>query len=186
MTDPSEFTMSRISMIQPDQASGAAAEIFSKIKKAVGKVPNAYLTIGTHNPEALGLLLSADDIVSRGTLSKQDHEAINLAVSEAVGCDYCVAAHTAIGKMVGLSVEATRQIRSGQPTGDSKRDALVHFVRNLVLTHGTVSAEEFAAILDAGYTQSELVDISLAVSAITFTNAINRISDTTLDFPKVN
>jgi len=117
MTDPSEFTMSRISMIQPDQASGAAAEIFSKIKKAVGKVPNAYLTIGTHNPEALGLLLSADDIVSRGTLSKQDHEAINLAVSEAVGCDYCVAAHTAIGKMVGLSVEATRQIRSGQPSG---------------------------------------------------------------------
>jgi len=178
--------MSRISMIQPDKATGAAAESFAKIKKAVGKVPNAYLTVGTHNPEALGALLSADDIVSRSTLSKQDHEAINLAVSEAVGCDYCVAAHTAIGKMVGLSEEATRQIRAGQPTGEAKRDALVHFVRNLVLTHGTVSDAEFSAIIDAGYTQAELIDISLAISAITFTNVINRISDTTLDFPKIN
>lgn len=178
--------MSRISTTQPDQATGAAAEIFSKVKESIGKVPNAYLTIGTHSPEALGLLLSADDIVSRSTLSKQDHEAINLAVSEAVGCDYCVAAHTAIGKMVGLSDEATRQIRSGQPTGEPKRDALVQFVRNLILTHGTISIEEFTAIIDAGYTQSELIDISLAVSAITFTNAVNRISDTTLDFPKVS
>ncbi|OTP67420.1 carboxymuconolactone decarboxylase family protein [Caballeronia sordidicola] len=177
--------MSRISMIQPDQATGAAAEIFSKIKKAIGKVPNAYMTIGTHNPEALGALLTVDEIVSRGTLSKQDTEAINLAVSEAVGCNYCVAAHTAIGKMVGLSDEATRQIRAGQPTDSAKRDALVRFVRNLVLTHGTVSDEEFSAVIGAGYTQAELVDISLAVSAITFTNAINRISDTTLDFPKI-
>jgi uncharacterized peroxidase-related enzyme len=177
--------MSRISTVQLDQATGAAAEIFAKIKKAVGKVPNAYLTIGTHNPEALGALLSADEIVSRGTLSKQDHEAINLAVSEAVGCDYCVAAHTAIGKMVGLSEEATRQIRAGQATGNEKRDALVHFVRNLVLSHGTVSDSEFSAILDAGYTEAELIDISLAISAITFTNAINRINDTTLDFPRI-
>lgn len=176
--------MSRISTIQPDQATGAAADIFAKIKKAVGKFPHAYLTVGTHNPEALGALLSGDDIVS-STLSKQDHEAINLAVSEAVGCDYCVAAHTAIEKMVELSEEATQQIRSGQPTGHEKRDALVHFVRNLILTHGTVRDVEFAAIIDAGYTQAESVDISLAVSAITFTKAINRINDTTLDFPKI-
>jgi hypothetical protein len=59
--------MSRISMIQPDKATGAAAEIFAKIKKAVGKVPNAYLTVGTHNPEALGALLSASRITKRLT-----------------------------------------------------------------------------------------------------------------------
>jgi Uncharacterized conserved protein len=129
--------MSRIPVVQVDEATGAAAAVFSGIKKAFGKVPNAYLTIGTYNPEALSALLSIDAIVSRSTLSKQDIEAINLAVSGAVGCDYCEAAHTVIGKMTGLSGEATRQIRAGQSSGSEKRDTLVRFVRDLVLTHGT-------------------------------------------------
>jgi hypothetical protein len=70
--------------------------------------------------------------------------------------------------MVAPSNEARRQIRSGQPTGGEKRDSLVHFVRNLVLKQKMVSDVEFSAIIDAGYTPAELIDISLAVPTITF------------------
>ena len=47
----------------------------------------------------------------------------------------------------------------------------------------TFCKEEFLAIKAAGYTDTRLVDISLALAVITFTNAFNRINDTTLDFP---
>ena len=68
-------------------------------------------------------------------------------------------------------------------TAPTKRDALVRFVRSLVLTRGTVSADDFWAIKAAGYKDTQLVEISLVMAVITFTNVFNRINDTTLDYP---
>jgi uncharacterized peroxidase-related enzyme len=175
--------MSRIPTPAVESATGATAELFAQIKKAAGKVPNTFAAIGAHGPAALKVMLQADAVLAAGSLSKQDQETIKLAVSAAVGCDYCEAAHSLLGKLTGLQPEALRRIRAGQPTGDAKRDALVRFVRLLVLTRGSISEEEFLAIKAAGYTDTQLVDISLALAVITFTNAFNRINDTTLDFP---
>jgi uncharacterized peroxidase-related enzyme len=175
--------MSRLSVPSLESATGPTGEIYSQIKKAIGNVPNTYAAIGAHGPAALKTMLSADAVLAAGTLSKQDRETINLAVSAAVGCDYCEAAHNVLGKFAGLQPEVLKRIRAGRPTGDAKRDALVRFVRLLVLTRGTVSEEEFEAIKAAGYTDAQLVEISLALAVITFTNAFNRINDTTLDFP---
>ncbi|WP_027796705.1 carboxymuconolactone decarboxylase family protein [Paraburkholderia acidipaludis] len=177
--------MSRLTAIQPEAATGAAAEIFAKIRKAVGKVPNAYATIGSHSPEALGAILGVEAVIAAGTLTKQEVEAIKLAVSEVAGCDYCVAAHTLAGKFSGLSPEAMKQVRAGEPTGDAKRDALVRYVRVLVTTRGTVPENEVNAIREAGYTERQIIEIALAVASITFTNLVNRVNDTTLDFPAV-
>jgi uncharacterized peroxidase-related enzyme len=177
--------MTRLTTLNPVDATGPAAELFANIKKAVGKVPNAYATIGTHSPAALGAMLAVDGVIGKGTLSKSDVETIKLAVSEVAGCDYCVAAHTLMGKMAGLSPEAMREVRAGTATGDVKRDALVRFVRTLVSSSGTVASTEVEAVLAAGYTEQQLIEISLAITSITFTNLVNRINDTTLDFPAV-
>lgn len=177
--------MSRLTAIKPEEATGAAAEVFAKIRKAVGKVPNAYATIGTHSPEALGAMLGVEAVLAGGSLSKADIETIKLAVSEVAGCDYCVAAHTLTGKFAGLTPEAMKQVRAGEATGDGKRDALVRFVRTLVLTHGTVPQSDVNAVKEAGYTERQIVETALAIASITFTNLVNRVNDTTLDFPAV-
>ncbi|HTH60767.1 MAG TPA: carboxymuconolactone decarboxylase family protein [Paraburkholderia sp.] len=177
--------MSRLSSIKPEAATGEAAELFAKIRKAVGKVPNAYATIGTHSPAALGSMLATDAAVASGALSKTDIETIKLAVSEVAGCDYCVAAHTLVGKIAGLSPDTMKQVRAGESTGDAKRDALVRFVRALVGTRGTVPEREVDAVREAGYSERQLIEIALTISSITFTNLVNRMNDTTIDFPAV-
>jgi uncharacterized peroxidase-related enzyme len=177
--------MSRFSAISPEAATGATAEVFAKIKKGAGKVPNAYATIGTHAPAALAAILGAEAVLASGNLSKAEIEIIKLAVSEVAGCDYCLAAHTLMGKFAGLSPEAMKQVRAGDATGDAKRDALVRFVRTLVSTHGTVPVEEVDAIRAAGYNEQQVIEIILAITSITFTNLVNRVNDTTLDFPAV-
>ncbi|MBI2256632.1 MAG: carboxymuconolactone decarboxylase family protein [Proteobacteria bacterium] len=177
--------MSRINTPAAEAATGATAELFGQIKKAAGRVPNAYAAIGALEPNVLKAMLQADGALSAGTLSKQDRETIKIVVSQTGGCDYCVAAHSQIGKMVGLQPETLRQIRTGEPTGETKRDALIHFVRKLVRTSGTIAEAEFDAIRAAGYTESQLVEISLAIAVIVFTNVFNRINDTTIDFPAV-
>lgn len=178
--------MSRIHTPAIDTATGASAEVFAQIKKAVGSVPNTFASIGTHGPAALKAVLAADGVLAAGTLSKSDLETIKLLVSSVVGCDYCVAAHSLLGKMTGLSQDALRHIRAGEPTGDTKRDALIHFVKLLASTSGTIAEAEFVAIKAAGYTDEQLVEISLAIATTTFTNIFNRINDTAVDFPAVN
>jgi AhpD family alkylhydroperoxidase len=105
-------------------------------------------------------------------------------ISELAGCDYCVAAHSMVGKMVGLSAETMNAIRQGASTGDAKRDALVRFVLAIALTPGTLPQDQVQALQTAGYSGEQIVHIGLAISVITFTNAFNRINDTVVDFPK--
>jgi uncharacterized peroxidase-related enzyme len=175
--------MSRLSV--PHFATGATADIYGQIKKAIGNVPNTFAAIGAHGPAALKSVLAADAVLASGNLSKRDQEAIKLVISGVAGCDYCVAAHSLLGKLAGLKPEELKKIRDGKPTGDVKRDALVRFVRKLAATSGTVSEADFAAIKDAGYSDAQLVDISLAFATTVFTNVFNRINDTDIDFPAV-
>jgi uncharacterized peroxidase-related enzyme len=177
--------MDRIDTPAIDQATGATADVYAHIRKMAGSVPNTFAAIGAHGPEALQAVLHADGVLGAGTLSKQDLETIKLVVSEAAGCDYCVAAHTMLGKMTGLKADALGAMRAGQATGDDKRDALVRFVNRLQRTSGTIAIEHFAAIKEAGYTDRQLVEISLAIAVTAFTNVFNRINDTAVDFPAV-
>lgn len=177
--------MSRIHTPALDTATGETAEVYAHIKKLAGKVPNTFATIGAHGPAALKSMLQADAVLARGSLTRQDQETIKLIVSEVAGCDYCVAAHTAVGKMTGLSFEQLRRLRAGEITGDARRDALARFVRDLAATNGAISHDAFTAIRAAGYSDAQLVDISLAVAVTTFTNVFNRINDTVVDFPAV-
>lgn len=177
--------MSRIQTPSISSATGATAEVYGQIKKAAGSVPNTFAAIGALRPDALKAVLLADGILAVGSLSKGEQETIKLLVSSLVGCDYCVAAHSLLGKLVGLSPDALRNIRAGEPTGDAKRDALIHFVKLLITTEGTIAQHEFSAIKDAGFTDEQLVEISLAIATTTFTNVFNRINDTAVDFPAV-
>ncbi|KND60237.1 Macrophage infectivity potentiator-related protein [Candidatus Burkholderia verschuerenii] len=175
--------MSRLSQLDINEATGVTAELFSTIKRAAGRVPNAYAAIGTHSPAALGAAMAGDAVLAKSTLSKADVEAVKLAVSELAGCDYCAAAHTAVGKMVGLTQAQTQQIRAGEATGDAKRDALVRFVRTLASTRGTLDERKLNTVREAGYTDAQITDALFAMSVINFTNLFNRVNDTTIDFP---
>jgi len=177
--------MSRILTPAVDTATGAAAEVFEQIRKVAGSVPNTFAAIGALNPAALRAVLSADGVLAHSTLTKQDQETIKLVVSAVAGCDYCVAAHSVLGKMTGLKPDVLAQLRAGGSTGDIKRDALASFVRTLTKTSGTIPEEDFEAIKHAGYSDAQLVDISLAIAITVFTNVFNRINDTDIDFPPV-
>lgn len=175
--------MNRLHTASMVDATGPAAQVFSSIKAAIGSVPNAFLTAGSNSPLALSAALALDASVHKGSLSVKEIEVIKLAVSEVSSCDYCVAAHTAIGKQAGLSRAAMLAARFGQPSDNSRFDALSTFARALVGTSGTVPADVLAKVHAEGYTDQQIIDALLAVTSITFNNLVNRVNDTPLDFP---
>jgi uncharacterized peroxidase-related enzyme len=177
--------MPRLPVPDLNSATGATAEVYAQLKKAIGGVPNTFAAIGAYRPDALKSILLADSVLAAGSLTKRDQETIKLVLSGVAGCDYCVAAHSLLGKLAGLKPEELKNIRDGKPSGDVKRDALIRFVRTLAETSGTVSDDDYAAIKAAGYSDAQLVDISLAFATNAFTNVFNRINDTAIDFPAV-
>ncbi|USX24480.1 carboxymuconolactone decarboxylase family protein [Oxalobacteraceae bacterium OTU3CINTB1] len=164
-------------------ATGKAAQLFTAIKSAAGMVPNAYAAIGNNSPLALEAALNLDAALRKASLSAKELEVIKLAVSEIGGCDYCLAAHTLFAGKLGLSREAVGRVRHNLPTGEARLDALAGFVHAVVGARGEVPAEVVAAVRAAGYSDTQVVDALLAVSAITFTNLFNRVNATALDFP---
>jgi len=175
--------MSRLFNQPIAESTGHAAQLYTAIKAAVGIVPNAYNNIGSNSPVALETLLNIDGALKKGTLGAKEGEVVKLVASQSAECDYCLAAHTLIGKKTGLSKEDILAIRRGTPSSDSRLDALAGFSRELITTNGTMQASAVEKIKAAGFTDTQIVEIVLAITSITFTNLFNRINDTVLDFP---
>jgi AhpD family alkylhydroperoxidase len=174
--------MSRISIPAVAAATGATAELFQRVRKLSGRVPNTYAAIGALQPAALRAILEAEAVLAASSLGRQEVETVKLAVSAASGSDCCVAAHSLLAKLAGVPASAIRSIREARAT---IRYPLASFARSLVTTGGTISDAQFLAIKSAGVTDRQLVEISLAAALVTFTNLFNRINDTNVDFPRV-
>ena len=177
--------MSRLHTVPVNEAKGKTDELYRSIKQVMGKVPNAYLTIGSNAPDLLAQTLQLNTVLSKSSLTPREHEAINLAVSEESGCDYCLAAHTPLALKAGYSEAQTLELRQGFLVDDVRINALVKFVQLLVSTRGTLSAQHVSAFKQAGFSDQQVVETVGVVTAILFTNMINRINDTEIDFPAV-
>lgn len=174
--------MSRIKQLSPENATGAVAELFTAIKGKLGMVPNLMRAIG-NSPAALEAYLQFSGGLSGGSLSNQQREQIALAVGETNQCDYCVAAHSALGKMAGLSTDQICDARRGSAV-DSKSDALIRFARKLVSERGHVSDEDLQELRGHGFSDGDLSEVVANVALNIFTNYFNHVAETDLDFPK--
>lgn len=175
--------MSRLFNQPVSESSGHAAQLYAGIKAAVGLVPNAYVNIGSNSPMVLETLLNIDGALKKGVLGVKEGEVVKLVVSQAAECDYCLAAHTLIGKKTGLSKEDILALRKGAPSSDARLDALANFTREAISTKGTLPAAVLENIKNVGFTDAQIVEIALAIASITFTNLFNRINNTVVDFP---
>lgn len=109
--------------------------LFDNLQKAVGFVPNMYAFFA-HSPSALGDYLTLQN--RKNSLNNKEKEVINLVVSQLNGCNYCKAAHTAIGKMVGFTEEQTLEIRKATISFNPKLNALVNLAKEIVIHKGEV------------------------------------------------
>ncbi len=173
--------MSNIKPLNIETAPEASRPLLEAVEAKMGKVPNLLGTLA-HAPAALQSYLSQSEALGGGLLSAQERELIALAIGEANGCDYCLAAHTMIGGMQGLDGEAMLSARNGQGA-DEKLTQLVQFSREVTLTRGRPEASSVSAFLGAGWTEGHLIEVIAAVALNTLTNYTNHIANTDVDFP---
>ena len=154
--------------------------IFDNLEKAVGFVPNLYAAYA-YSDTALGDYLALQN--RKSSLKAKEREVINLVVSQVNECQYCLAAHTAIGKMSGFTDGQILEIRTGQASFDPKLDALARFVRDITLNRSKPSPETVDNFLAAGYTRENLVDTIVVIGDKIISNFIHGTTQVPIDFP---
>ena len=175
--------MQRISAIEPASATGKAKQLLDGVQAKLGMTPNMMKTMAAA-PATLEAYLNFSATLATGALDAKFREQIALAVAQANTCGYCLAAHSAIGKMVGLPAEDIRLSREARAV-DAKRDAGLRFAQALVVERGQASDQTIASIKAAGYSDGEITEIVANVALNIFTNYFNNVAGTEVDFPKV-
>jgi len=175
--------MSRIAAIDPAAAQGKTKDLLAGVQKALGITPNLYRVAG-QSPAALDGLLALTGALNHAKLGAKTREAVALAVAQTNECDYCLSAHTLLGKGAGLTPDEIARARTGA-AADGKTDAVLRFARSLVQNRGHVSDAELAGLRQAGLGEDEIVEtVALTVLNI-FTNYLNHVAETDIDFPVV-
>ena len=175
------ITAAQYSVPTREEVSPANQAIFDKLEKQVGFVPNLYAYYAK-NDTALSDYLALNG--RRSSLKNKEKEAINLVTSQVNGCDYCLAAHTTIGKMNGLNDAQILEIREGSASFDPKLDALVRFTYSTVNNRGRADENAIGAFFAAGYTEANLIDVVMMIGDKTISNYIHNLTGFEIDFPK--
>ena len=175
--------MQRIAAINPAEATGKAKQLLDAVQAKLGITPNLMKTLAAA-PAALEAYLNFGNALGTGALSAKFREQIAIAVAQANSCEYCLSAHSAIGKMVGLTPEEIAASREAHAQ-DTKRDVGLRFAQSIVVQRGEVSDAVLASVRQAGYTDGEITEIVANVAVNIFTNYFNHVAQTEVDFPRV-
>lgn len=144
--------------------------------------PNNFLRVLGHSPAALAGYFALNDQMGKARLGNRLREMIALAVSQYHGCPYCLSAHAYTAARAGLDAPAIESARAAH-AADAREQAAIAFALALVEARGRVSSQRLAEARAAGLDDTDLVEIAAVVATMTFSNYVNIMADTEIDFP---
>src|ERR1700710_1217626 len=176
--------MSRLHIPARDDAPQASQPVLDAVNKQLGSVPNLFRLLA-NSPAALGGFTSLSGALTKA-LDVKTRERIALAVAQVNGCDYCLSAHTYLGlNLAKISPEEIALNRKGA-SGDAKANAAVNFAGKVVRERGHITAADVKAVRDAGFSDGQIVEILAVTAENVFTNLLNVVAETDIDFPVVH
>ncbi|MGO1001289.1 carboxymuconolactone decarboxylase family protein [Lysobacter sp. CA196] len=175
--------MSRIAVIDRHTADTEQQQLLDAIQRELGSVPN-FLKVFANSPAALRAFLGLHGIAKEGSLDLQTRERIALALAQQNACEYCLSAHTALGRNAGLNGDEIAANRAGT-SQDAKAAIAVKFARSLVEHQGEVTSAEIVEVREAGFSDADIVEIITHVGMNLLTNILGKASRVEIDFPKV-
>jgi uncharacterized peroxidase-related enzyme len=180
-----ETSMSRIPTPATISDAPAASQPFLEaVKKQLGVAPNLFRLV-SNSPAALEGHVALSGALAKGKLPAVIGQRIALAVAEVNGCNYCLSAHTYLARNVAKLDGAEIMANRGGASNDPEADAAVRFAAKVAAQRGHVSDDDFRALKLAGYDDEQIIEIVLHVALNTWTNYINAVAKTDIDFPAV-
>jgi len=175
--------MSRVQIVNPSATTADRKALLDQITGAFGATPNMFKAVA-NSPAALKSMWGSFGALGGGVIGAKLGEQIAVAVANRNGCEYCLAAHTTLGRNAGLSFEEMAAAQIGE-SADPRTAAALAFALKLVEDRGNVSGNDVQALRNAGFDDEHIVEILAHVALNLFTNYINVAFDVPVDFAPV-
>jgi uncharacterized peroxidase-related enzyme len=170
-------------MVDPASATGTVKTTLDAVHAALGVTPNVF-RVAANSSAALRGLVQLNGSLASGTLDAGTRETIAIAVAQENGCDYCLSAHVYLGKGAGLS-DGDLTLARNTNASELKRNAVLRLAGSILRNRGRLAANELADAKSAGISDGEIVEVVGHVALNVFTNYLNVLADTDIDFPIV-
>jgi uncharacterized peroxidase-related enzyme len=175
--------MSRIQLITPADTTGERQQLLGQIQQAFGATPNMFKAVA-NSTAALKSMWGSFGALGGGVIPAKLGEQIAVAIADRNNCEYCLAAHTVLGRKAGASAEEMSAAQAGQ-SADAKTAAALRFAVAVVNNRAQIADADVAGLREAGYSDQEIVEILAHVALNLFTNYINVAFQVPVDFPSV-
>ncbi len=176
--------MTRITplMSQPDDPIVSA--VFDEIEAAFGRVPNLFRTYAHHPPLLQANWGKVKAVMMAGSLRRAVKETIAVLVSKDNSCSYCVAAHTAALKSLGLTSAQIAALEDSLDSADfdAKEKALIHFARAANRNPLAIPDAQFQVLRQSGAQDAEIVEALGVMEVFTSFNKLLDSLQVDLDF----
>ena len=172
------------SRLAPIQTTGATSRIKRNLRSCHLKLDEAprFLQVMANSPASLRAYIRADAALMRGQLTPRQREQVALAVAEINGSSYSLSAHYEAGKGLGLTPKEMQLARNAT-AADRKAETMLRFTQAVVLQRGDISDDDFQALVEAGFTNEQIVEIVANIALNIFSNYFNSVAKTEVDFP---
>lgn len=175
--------MAHVNLVDSTSSSAAVSPTLDRIHGAFGVVPNMFKAVA-NSSAALASMWGSFGALGGGKLGARLGEEIAVAVANANACEYCLAAHTALGKKAGASADEMAAAQVGR-SSDQRTQAALTFALKVVRDRAQVDEADVAALKSAGFDDEGVVEILAHVALNLFTNYINVALKVPVDFPAV-
>ena len=175
--------MNRIPLIDRAHTSPDRKALLDQIHGAFGATPNMFRAVA-NSPAALQSMWAAFGALGSGTLSAKLGEQIAVAMANRNACEYCLAAHTALGRKAGATADEMAAAQVGSAS-DAATQAALNFALKVVEQRAQITADDVQALRTAGFSDEAVMEILAHVALNLFTNYVNVALAVPVDFPAV-
>lgn len=172
--------MSRVNI---QSAPAASQPLLEQIHQVFGATPNMFRAVA-NSPAALNSMWGSFGALGGGTLGARLGEQIAVAIANRNRCDYCLAAHTVLGRKAGASAAEMEAAQAGE-SADARTAAALAFALKVVERRAQVGDADVAGLREAGFDDGQIVEIMAHIALNLFTNYVNVALDVPVDFPRV-
>lgn len=177
--------MAEFTLVTPETADDIAKPVLAQLQGKFGRLPNFFGALGIDGASLTSFLALQEKLNAQTHFSAREQELLALAVANFNGCHYCVSAHTFTAKrMAGLTAEECIAAQKGE-SPDSREKMLMTLAVSIVKNHGKLEYSLVEEAKSLGFTEADIVQISLLATLNSFTNWLNNFVDPEIDFPVV-
>lgn len=175
--------MSRVDLIDPTAAGPEVKPVLDQIHAAFGTTPAMFRAVA-NSPAALQMMWAGFGALGHGRFDARLGEQVAVLVADRNACDYCLAAHTALGRKAGATTHEMGEAQAGR-SEDPRTAAALAFAEKLVEERAQVGDDDVAALRAAGFDDQDVVELVAHVALNLFTNYVNVALGVPVDFPRV-